>query len=160
MPGRNAGSAGRLPIRRENDVIVVDLPRRARRFVADTADMVRRTVEDPSSPGFGRLYGRLDEGADADDPLVTFERQTAIDETCTTVIESAHKRVLSDAEGDAWLRTLGMAVALTAAGAGIRTEDDVDRLDPHRTRVLDLLRSLQLLLALGLDPELGDPPGG
>lgn len=154
MPGGRRSGPGRLPIRREGESIVVELPRRARRFVEERADGVRRSGDDPSAPAFTRLYGRLDESAEHDDPLVTLERQTVIDELCRTVTESARKERLSDAEADAWLRVLGMAVALEAATAGLATDDDVERLDPVRTRLLDLLRSLQVLLAQSLDPTL------
>lgn len=146
--------ASKLPIRRANGTIVVELPLRARRFVVDAAQLVRHCAEDPSSPAFGQLYRRLDESADVDDPLFNLERQTAIDDICATVVETAHAERLRDAQAEAWLRTLGMAVMLVAAGAGVRTEDDLDLLDRRRTELLDLLRSLQLLLARCLDPTL------
>ena len=133
---------------------MVELPRRVRRFVEESAEAVRRSVDDPSAPAFARLYGQLDESAVHGDPLVTLERQTVIDEVCRIVTESARKDRLSDAEADAWLRVLGMAVALVAATAGLATDDDVERLDPGRARHLDLLRSLQLLVAQSLDPTL------
>lgn len=159
MPDDRLTTPRRLPIRREGDAVVVELPARARRFLVDAADAVRRRADDPSSPGFGRLYGPLDESAETDDPLLRLERQSSVEGICGTVTESAHRRELSDAEAEAWLRMLGMAVAVVAADAGIQTEGDLERLDPDRSRLLDLLRSLQLLLARSLDPDLSDPAG-
>lgn len=158
----DAAATGPLPIRRQDDTIVVELPEWARRFVVDTAEAVQRSVEDPSSPGFERLYGRLDESAEVDDPLVILQRQTTIDEICGTVIGSAPKGGLSELEAEAWLRMLGMAVTIIAANAGIHTDDDLELLDPELAQLLDLLRSLQVLLARSLDPALGEPadPGG
>ena len=158
MPRGSRGPGGTPPIRRKNGTIVVELPRRARRFVVVTAEAVLQSADDPSSLGFGRLYRPIDGSAVFDDPLATLERQTAIDATCRAVIDSAQQKALSDAEAEAWLRMLGMAVAITAANAGVKTEDDLDRLDPKVSRFLDLLRSLQLLLVGGLDPTLPDPP--
>ena len=154
--GGDPTKGGVLPIRRVDGSIVVELPRRARRFLEDAARAVQRCVEDPSSPGFGQLYGRLEESADVDDPLFSLERQTAIDDICSVVIETAQNARLSDAEAEAWLSTLGMAVTVTAAAAGIRTDEDLDLLDRKRSQLLDLLRSLQLLVARSLDPTLDE----
>lgn len=148
--------AGMPPIRRANGSIVVELPRRVRRLLVDAAEAVQRCVEDPSSPAFGQLYGRLDESADVDDPLFGLERQSAVDDVCAVVMETAQNKRLSEAQGEAWLRMLGMAVMVTAAGAGIRAEEDLDLLDPERSRLLDVLRALQLLVAASLDPALED----
>lgn len=142
------------PIRRANGSIVVELPRRVRRLLVDTAEAVRRCVEDPSTPAFDQLYGRIDESADVDDPLFGLERQSTIDDVCAVVAETAQSKRLSDAQGEAWLRVLGMAVMVTTAGAGIRTEEDLDRLDAERSQLIDLLRSLQFLVAGSLDPTL------
>lgn len=150
------GTVGALPIRRANGAILVELPRRARRLLLNAASAVQRCAEDPASPAFGQLYSQLDEAADVDDPLFRLERQTAIDDLCTVVVETANEARISDIQAEAWLRVLGMAVLLVAANAGIRTEDDLDRLDRRRTYVLDVLRSLQLLLACSLDPALGE----
>lgn len=150
---------GSLPIRREQGTIVVELPNRARRFLVEVTGSVQRSADDPASPGYGRLYGQLDESAEIDDPLLRLERQAAIDEVCRVVIDSSHKEQLSDAEAEAWLSVLGLGVTITAANAGIRSEDDLDHLDRKLSRRLDVLRSLQLLVALGLDPSLGDASG-
>lgn len=154
--GGDRATARVLPIRRANGSIVVDLPRRARRFLVDAAEAVRRCVEDPSSPGFAQLYGPLDQSTDADDPLFSLERQTVIDDICAVVIDTAQNERLSDAQGEAWLRMLGMAVMVTAANAGIHTQEDVDLLDRKGSQPLDLLRSLQLLVARSLDPTLDE----
>lgn len=145
---------GRRPIRRQRGAIVVELPDLARDFLVRTAEGVRASAEDPASAGYRRLFAQLDGDAEADDPLVTLERQTAIDEVCRTVTASAHRDRLSDAEAEAWLQVLGMAVAMTTAAAGVQTDDDLADLDPDLTQLLDLMRSLQLLVAFSLDPAV------
>lgn len=144
-------------IRREHGTIVVELPRGARQFVVATADGVRRTVEAPASAGYRRLYGRLDEGGAPDDPLVTLQRQTAIDELCRIVVASSRHRRLTDEEAEAWIKVLGLAVAMTTAEAGVHTDADLHKLDARRAEALDVLRWLQVELAFALDPSLEAP---
>lgn len=149
-------TAGWLPIRRLNGSIDVKLPRRARRLLLGVAAAVQECVDDPSSLAFGRLYGQLDETANIDDPLLRLERQRAIDDLCAMVVESANENRLSDIQAEAWLRVLGMGVSLIAANAEVHVDEDLKRLDRKGAHMLDLLRSLQLLLAYSLDPTLGD----
>ncbi|MGH9087678.1 MAG: hypothetical protein ACRDYZ_06130 [Acidimicrobiales bacterium] len=156
MPAADEPPAVVYPIRRQDGAIVVELSDLARQFVLSTAERVRRSVEDPASAGYGRLYARIDESTTTDDPLVTLERQTAIDDVCRAVAGTAGEARLSDGDAEAWLKMLGMAVALTSATAGIRTDEDLEMAGNDLSQLLDLLRSLQVWLAFSLDPSIED----
>jgi hypothetical protein len=146
----------RRPIRRANGVIVVTLPDGVRHLLLDSAQRVRRSATDPASAGYVRLYAPIDEDIETADPLVTLRRQVAVDEVCGVVQETWRRERLTEGEADAWIKVLGMAVAIASASAGIETEADVEAMDPDVSHLLDLLRSLQLLLAVSVDPSLED----
>jgi hypothetical protein len=144
------------PIRRDGGTIVVELAEPDRQLVAVVAEGVRHVAESPTSPGFARLYNPLDESAVDDAPLATLERQMAIDRLCDTVHESCRAERITDEQAEAWMKVLGMAAALAAANAGIRTEADTEAMAPDLSALVDFLRALQVMLAVGLDPSLED----
>ncbi len=146
----------RRPIRRDGGAIVVRLAEPDRQLVATVAEGVRHVADGPTSPGFARLYPPLDESADDDPPLATLERQMAIDRLCDTVHESCRADRITDEQAEAWMKVLGMAAALAAANAGIRTEADAEAMAPDLSALVDFLRALQVMLAVVLDPSLED----
>ena len=127
-----------------------------RQLVAAVAEGVRHVADAPTSAGFARLYTTSDESGVGDAALATLERQMAIDRLCDTVHESCRAERITDEQAEAWIKVLGMATALAAANAGIRTEADAEAMAPDLSALVDFLRALQVMLAVVLDPSLED----
>jgi hypothetical protein len=132
-------------------VIEVDLPDVLHRFVLLAAEAVRASAGDPGSAGHRRLFGRIDEGADRDDPLATLARQVAIEGAGTAVERTWRSTRLTDDEAEAWLRVLSMALSLRAGELELAVEEDLDALDPRQRAYLEVFQVLQALLVEALD---------
>lgn len=124
--------------------------------MVEAAERVRRAADQPGSVAFERLFSRVDEGTELDDPLVVLSRQSMIDEIATSVAESAHRRSISDEEAEGWLKVLGMDLAIRAADLGLRTEADREALGDDEEAALAVVHALQLLIVEALDAV----PGG
>lgn len=137
--------------RRGADAIEIDLPKVVAEIVRDSATELQRAMEQPGSVAAVRLLAPVDESAEHDDPVVTLSRQTAIDHTIETVLTSWHKRVLSDAEAESWLRLLGLVLSVRAAELDIQTEAQRESISRSDQRFFQLVYVLQLGLMEALD---------
>jgi hypothetical protein len=137
--------------RRGAGAIEVDLPKGMTELVRDAADQLRRSMDQPGSAAAARLFGRLDESTDHDDPVVTLRRQAAIDEIVEAVSSSWHKRVLSDSEAESWLEMLGLVLSVRAAELGLHTEQDREVIARSDERFIQLIYAVQLALIEALD---------
>jgi hypothetical protein len=148
---------GRRPAIRRlgTDAIEIDLPRSVIEILRDSAHELQHAMDQPDSPAVGRLLAQVDESAEHDDPVVTLSRQTAIDETIVTVLSSWHKRVLSDAEAESWLRLLGLVLSVRAAELGVHTEGERAAISRSDERFFQLVYVLQLALIEALDGGAG-----
>jgi hypothetical protein len=150
--GRRRRRWSAAPIRRGGPGLIdLDLPEPLAGFVELVADRVRRSADQPGSPGFDRLYGEVEVGAARQDPLVMLRRQTTVDGLCAVVASSCRKPAISDEEGEAWMRVLGMASALRAAELGLSTDGDRDALTQHDEAYFGAIQALQLWLIEALD---------
>lgn|GEM_PF-3107524 len=134
--------------------IGVDLPRWVTELVATAAEGLRRTCEHPGTEAFNRLYSRVEETGETEDPIVMLTRQTMLDEVAGTVVASIGKPVISDEEAEAWLKVLGMLLASRAAELGVVTEEQRDALGTSETQFFDVVHALQLCLIEALDGPL------
>ncbi|MDA8311830.1 MAG: hypothetical protein M0Z46_14690 [Actinomycetota bacterium] len=142
------------PFRRLPDGrIELDLSPGVREFMAAAAERLRETVEAPGSAAFERLYGRIDESADMDDPAYVLARQLAVDEIVHAVSASARAPVIDAGEAEAWLKVLGMTLSRQCAERGLRTEEDRAKLDAQDEAVIRVAYALQV----GLIDALDDP---
>ncbi len=132
--------------RSADGTIEVDLPKSLRRFVAEAALAVRRTAEDPAAVGHGRIMRPLEETAEDDDPLVTLERQSSIEEICALVEATARNERLTDDEADAWMKVLSLTLAIRAGQLGLTGDDDPERLDASESEQIRFLQALLVLL--------------
>lgn len=133
------------------DSIDVDLPETVMRLVKYWADEVQRTADEPMSTGNVEMFGKINEDVEADDPMLTLERQMMIGGVCALVLASSDKRRLTDAEAEAWLQVLGMALSLEAAKLGISSYEDLDILSEEDGFTLSLLQGLASALTDALD---------
>lgn len=133
------------------DSIDVDLPETVMRLVKYWADEVQRTADEPMSTGNVEMFGKINEDVEADDPMLTLERQMMIGGVCALVIGSSDKRRLTDAEAEAWLQVLGMALSLEAAKLKISSYEDLDILSEEDGFTLSLLQGLASALTDALD---------
>lgn len=115
------------------------------------AERLRETGVLPGSPAFERLFGRIDESADVDDPAYVLTRQFAVDEAVTAVVKSAQKSVIDAQEAEAWLKVLGMTLSRRSAELGLRTEQDRAKLDAEDEAVIRVAYALQVGLIDALD---------
>lgn len=115
------------------------------------AERLRDTGSSPGTAGYGRLFGRIDESAEVDDPAYVVERQIAVDELATRVLDSAESSVLDSDEAEAWLKVLGLTLSRRAAELGILTEEDRERLDEQESAVIRVAYALQVGLIDALD---------
>ena len=142
----------RLAFRRLDDGrIALRLPAEVRSFMAAAAAQLRDVGASPGSPGFARLFGRIDETADADDPAYVLARQLAVDEVVAAVAASAWKSVVDPEEAEAWLAVLGMTLSRRAEELGIRTEEDRAGLAAEDEAVIRVVYALQAGLMDALD---------
>jgi hypothetical protein len=134
--------------------IAVRLPSAVRSFVAAAAERLREVGESPGSPGFARLFGRIDETADADDPAYVLARQLAVDDVVAAVAASAEKPVIDPEEAEAWLAVLGMTLSRRSEELGLRTEEDRAGITREDEAVIRVVYALQAGLIDALDePE-------
>jgi len=133
------------------DSIDVDLPETVMRLVKYWADEVQRTADEPMSTGNVEMFGKINEDVEADDPMLTLERQMMIGGVCALVIGSSDKRRLTDAEAEAWLQVFGMALSLEAAKLKISSYEDLDILSEEDGFTLSLLQGLASALTDALD---------
>ncbi|HVC13897.1 MAG TPA: hypothetical protein VND62_03465 [Acidimicrobiales bacterium] len=146
----------RAPFRRTADGrIGLDLPPGVREFMTAAAERLRDTGSTPGSPGFLRLFGRIDESAEVDDPAYVLGRQLAIDEVVAAVAASAQKPTIDTDEAEAWLKVLGMTLSRRSAELGVRTDEDREKLDDEDQAVIRVAYALQVALMDVLD----DPDG-
>lgn len=142
----------RAPFRRLGDGrIALDLPPGVREYMLAAAERLRETGVLPGSPAFERLFGRIDESADVDDPAYVLTRQFAVDEAVTAVVKSAQKSVIDAQEAEAWLKVLGMTLSRRSAELGLRTEQDRAKLDAEDEAVIRVAYALQVGLIDALD---------
>jgi len=137
--------------RLEDGRIAVRLPAAVRSFLAAAAERLREVGASPGSPGFARLFGRIDETADADDPAYVLARQLAVDEVVAAVAASAEKSVIDPEEAEAWLAVLGMTLSRRAEELGLRTEEDRARIAREDEAVIRVVYALQAGLIDVLD---------
>lgn len=135
--------------------IALDLPAGVREFMAAAAERLHDTAAAPGSPGFERLFGRIEETAVLDDPAYVLSRQLAVDELASSVAASARKEVIDADEAEAWLKVLGLTLSRRCAELGIRTEQDRARLDAADEAVLQVVYALQVALIEVLDGGTG-----
>ncbi len=131
--------------------IAVRLPAAVRSFVAAAAERLHEVGMAPGSPGFARLFGRIDETADADDPAYVLARQLAVDEVVAAVATSAEKSVIDPDEAEAWLAVLGMTLSRRAEELGLRTEEDRAGIAREDEAVIRVVYALQAALIDALD---------
>lgn len=149
----------REPFRRLADGrIALDLPPGVREFMVAAAQRLRETAASPGSPGFDRLFGRIDESADVDDPAYVLTRQFEVDDVLTVVATSVNKTVIEPGEAEAWLKVLGMTLSRRSAELGIRTEEDRATLGLEDEAVLRVAYAIEVALIDALDTP--DEPGG
>lgn len=143
---------GRSPVRRLPDgMLEVALPSWATDFLADAAGRLQATAQEPGTPAFKRLFGRADSAASVEDPLVVLTRQTMVDDIVATVRQSARKRLISEEEGEAWLKVLGLSLAARAADLDIQTDEARDALPLEEAQYFDVVHALQIFLIEALD---------
>jgi hypothetical protein len=139
------------PFRRTGpDRIDVRLPRPLLGAVAWAVDAVQHAASSPGTTGFKRLFAPIEAGI-SDDPLATLERQTIIGSVLESAAGSQDRTWLTDAEAEAWLQLLGLALALQMEELGIRTEADRNRLDRRVNARIDAMHALQICLIDALD---------
>ncbi len=131
--------------------IAVRLPAAVRSFVAAAAERLRDVGTAPGSPGFARLFGRIDETADADDPAYVLARQLAVDEAVAAVAASTEKPVIDLEEAEAWLAVLGMTLSRRMEELGVRTEADRAGIAREDEAVIRVVYALQAGLIDALD---------
>ena len=124
--------------------------------MAAAAQQLSETGAAPGSPGFDRLFGRIDEAADVDDPAYVLARQLAVDEVVSAVATSAQKAVLDPEEAEAWLKVLGMTLSRRMAELGIRSEQDRATLGAEDEAVIRVAYALQVGLIDALDGSSAD----
>ena len=134
-------------------VIEVNLPPAVSDVLVRAAEQLQATVEVPRSPGFARLFARVDESTADEDPAITLSRQMLLDRVASTVIGSAGKRMITDDEADAWLKVLGMTLARHAAELHVTTDADRASLSKEDGAMIDLIQALQVSLMIVLDTE-------
>jgi hypothetical protein len=137
--------------------IELDLPPGVRDYMVAAAERLRETVEAPGTVAFERLFGRIDESAEIDDPAYVVARQLAIDQVVQQVVASAHKPVIDADDAEAWLKVLGMTLSRECAEHGIRSEDDRASLDAPDEAVIRVAYALQLGLIEALDGPHHEP---
>lgn len=120
-------------------------------LLQSSVQSLRRDVETPGSPAAQRLLAPMDESTANDDPLVTLMRQRALDDVFETVEATAGRRILTDAEAEAWLEALGLVLAAKTAQLGIRTETDRHGLGWREEAFLQVVYALQIGLIDALD---------
>lgn len=133
------------------DSIEVELPETIAGLVRDWALEVRRNVDDPTSAGSVEVFGKINEDAESDDPMLALERQLMIDRVCSLVLASWNQPQLTTAEAEAWLQVLGVALSLDAAQHEITSYEDVETLSEDDRVSLGLLQGLSSALAEALD---------
>ncbi len=133
--------------------VVVEFPRSVRRFVRGAVEAVRRAVADPTAPGHLRVMSRVDADEEHEDPIVTLERQSALDRVLATVTATEGNDRLSDAEAEAWLEVLSLALAVEADRLKLVGDDDVERLGGKELDHLRMLQMLQAMLVVALEAE-------
>lgn len=134
--------------------IALDLPPGVREFMAAAAERLRDIAASPGSPGFDRLFSRIDETADLDDPAYVFARQLAVDEIVSAVARSVQKEVIDTEEAEAWLKVLGMTLSRRAAELDVRTEQDRSALRAEDEAVIRVTYAVQVALI-----DVIDEPG-
>jgi hypothetical protein len=140
------------PFRRAGaGLIEVDLPPWLVDFMVTATDRIRGSLEQPGTPAFGRLNSPIEEAADVDDPLVVLSRQTMLDEVVSAVSASVRSRLITDADAEAWLKLLGLALAARAAELGVRSEEHREALSSDDEGFFGVAHTLQLLLIEVLD---------
>ncbi len=115
------------------------------------AERLRDTGSSPGTAGYGRLFGRIDESAEVDDPAYVVARQIAVDELATSVLESTQESVIDSEVAEAWLKVLGLTLSRRAAELGVLTEEDRERLDEQDLAVVRVAYALQVGLIDALD---------
>lgn len=146
----------RVPFQPLGDgLISLDLPPGVREFMMAAAQRLRDTGASPGSAGFERLFGRIDEAGEVDDPAYVLARQLAVDDVVSAVLASAEKKVIDADEAEAWLKVLGMTLSRRAAELGIRTEQDRATIGAEDEAVIRVAYTLQVALIDVLD-ELGE----
>lgn len=147
----------RPPFRRLDDGrIGLDLPPGVREFMTAAAERIRDTGTAPGTPGYDRLFSRIDESAEVDDPAYVVARQIAVDELASVVLASAQKPVIGPDEAEAWLKVLGMTLSRRSAELGIRTEEDRATIGDQDEAVLRVAYALQIGLMDVLDDDDDD----
>jgi hypothetical protein len=127
-------------------------------------ESVRETVATPSAPGFERIFFPVEDGI-LGDPLVTLERQTALDSVLQRSEDGRHAALLTDDIAEAWVQLFGLALALIMAELDIRKESDLARLDDNDVERVQIIHFLQDGLIDALDQNSspsgsGPSPGG
>lgn len=132
-------------------VIEVNLSAEVLDVLVWAAEQLHATVALPGSLGFARLFARVDESAAIEDPAVTLSRQLMLEDIASIVTESAHKRLISDDEAEAWFKVLGMTLARRAAELHVTTDEARASLSDAQGAMIGLVQVLQLHLITVLD---------
>jgi hypothetical protein len=120
--------------------IRLQLPLHERQILRELAEAVRALVG-KDDPAVGRLFPPAyeDEELEREYRQLTRAQLTARHEQALVLMEETVDRdVLSQAEGDAWLRGLNDARLVLGTALDIREEFDWDALDPGDPRAPDL----------------------
>lgn len=148
-------------VRVADDALSVLLPPELHAVIGRCAEVVRACAVSPGSAAHGRLFSPIDESADQQDPLLTFERQWRMDGVSEIVLASYGKSRISVEEAEAWMAVLGMATAMEASELGINEDADLEGRSEGELSGLRLFQTLRecLIEALVSDPVDLDADG-
>ncbi len=135
--------APRIFVRRRDGRIEVRLTSPGRELVTYVATETLAAEVDPTHQWWASLTAPITPVEDADDPLVVLARQSEVTSHAELVLNTAGEEFLNDEEAWAWLCTLQVGLRALHLGAGVRSEPEVENLEPA---VRELIRSVQSLL--------------